>query len=124
MANLTTVYNPFTLQKMQQKYPYVRWVDYVNSLLPSPLSVDSNEVVIVLKPIYFNNLGKLLSETPPHVVANYIMWRAISYSTFFLSKDFRKRESEFRTVFGGQQEFKDKWTECVEVAKMYDQLKI
>lgn len=102
---------------MQQKYPYIPWVDYVNSLLPSPLSVDSDEPVIVLKPIFFENLGKLLSETSPRVIANYLMWRVASFSTYFLTDDFRKRESEYTTVFSGVQAPQPKWIECLEMAK-------
>lgn len=85
--NESTLYNPYTLKQLQRMYPYILWVKYINDLLPSPLSVDGNEVVVVKVPSYFKQLGLLLRNTPKRTIANYLMWRVIESSSSFLSND-------------------------------------
>lgn len=75
--NSSTLYNPLTLRKLHEKYPYINWVDYVNALFPSPLSVDENEIVVDVTPSYFEGLRQLLEKTPAHVIKNYMIQRAI-----------------------------------------------
>lgn len=111
------MYNPFTLREVQEKYPYIQWVDYINALLPSPLTVDGNEVVVVSTPNYFKNLSSLLMDTPPRVIANHIMWHFTQYSAAFLTKDLRKIQTDFSAVISGQQTQTPRWKECLAMSK-------
>lgn len=111
------MYNPLTLREVQDKYPYIQWVDYVNALLPSQLSVNEDEIVVILTPSYFERLDKLLKDTTPRVVTNYLMWRITSYSSSFLTNDLRKRRSEFNAVISGQQKEKERKKECVDITE-------
>lgn len=117
LRNYSAMYNPLTLREVQDKYPYIQWVDYVNALLPSQLSVTEDEIVVILTPSYFERLEKLLKDTAPRVVTNYLMWRITSYSSTFLTSDLRKRRSEFNSVISGQQKEKERKKECVDITE-------
>lgn len=113
--NATALYNPHTLKEVQQMYPYIQWVEYINVLLPSTLAIDENEVIVVSVPSYFESLGKLLAETPNRVIANYMMWRVTAFSSFFLTNELRKRQLLYSTVVSGKQEQEARWKECIDI---------
>lgn len=100
---------------MQEKYPYIQWVEYINVLLPSPLSIDENEVIIVAVPTFFESLGKVLEETPKRVIANYMMWQVAVSSVDFLTNKLRQRQLEFSTIISGNQERAPRWKECIDL---------
>lgn len=117
MSNFSAIYNLMTVREIQEKYPYIQWLDYLNALLPSPLSVDENEIVIVMTPDFFAKLGTLLNETPARAIANYMMWRVTRFSLAYLTNDVRKREMEFSKTLSGQKERESRWKECVTLAR-------
>lgn len=86
---------------MQEKYPYIEWMKYVNALLSSPLTVDENEVIVVQRPDFLENLGKLLSATSPRVIANYLMWRVASYSSNYLTQELHQRMQAYENEISG-----------------------
>lgn len=102
------------LREMQKKYPYIEWVEYINSLLPEPLSVNENETIAVKMPSYLENLGKLLNDTPKRVIANYIMWRITQYSSSFLTEELRRLKFEFRKVDNGRKKQQELWKTCID----------
>lgn len=108
------MYNPYTLKEVQQMYPYIQWVDYINAILLPSLSVDENEVIVVSVPSYFQKLGKLLQDTPNRVIANYLIWRATSYSSTFLTDELRKRQFVYNTAVNNDQIQKSRWKECID----------
>lgn len=114
-GNATALYNLFTLKEVQQRYPYMKWVDYINALLPSPLSVDENEVIVVRVPSYFDRLGELLQDTPNRVIANYMVWRVVDHSIIYLNDKLRKRKLVFDGVFTGKHTENARWKECTDI---------
>ncbi|XP_055324267.1 neprilysin-2-like [Sitodiplosis mosellana] len=113
--NATALYNPYTLKQVQQMYPFIQWVEYINALLPPSLSVDENEVIVVSVPSYFESLGQLLQDTPKRTIANYMMWRVIDFSSFFLTDEIRGRQLVYSTVVSGEQEQLARWKECTDI---------
>lgn len=111
--NSTELYNPLTLNETQNKYPYIKWVDYVNSLLPNNMSVDGNEVVIINSLSYFENFGKLIENTSNRTIANYMFWRLTEYSAYYLNTEVRKLQLAYNTVSIGKKEFSPRWKECI-----------
>lgn len=97
-------------------FPYIQWVDYINALLPAPLSVDANEEVILWAPAYFNGLGKLLNETSNRATANFLMWKMIEYSIKFLDEETNKRRLAFEAWIYGKKNQEPKWITCTDVA--------
>lgn len=84
--NRTAMYNPFTIQKLQEAYPYLNWLNYINSFLPNGFHVTESEVVINQSPKYFQQLQNILSSTPKRTIANYLLWRAAITSGAFTQK--------------------------------------
>lgn len=111
--NFTALYNPYTVRELQQMYPYVQWVDYINAILPAPLSIDENEIIVIGAQSYFDNLDTLLRNTPKRAVANYMMWRVVSFSTFYMTEELRERQLVYDTVISGTHAQRARWNECV-----------
>lgn len=102
---------------MQQKYPYVQWVDYINAILPKKLSVDENEVIVVAVPSYFEKLAELLRNTPSRTIANYILWRVVSFSSSYLTTEVRDKQLIFNKALLGIQEQPARWKECTDTTR-------
>lgn len=103
------------IKDVQVKYPYIPWVEYINALLPEGLSVDENEIIVVSVPTYFEELGKLLEQTPKRIIANYLMWRLTAFSSFFLTENLRNRQLIYSTALSGKQEQEPRWKECIDI---------
>lgn len=106
-----------TIKEMQEKYPYVQWLNYFNVILkPTGLQIDENEVISVSVPLFFAKLGDVLKETPKRAIANYVMWRITGFSSFFLTEELRKRQLQYSTAISGKQEQEPRWKECIDIA--------
>lgn len=108
-------YEKYPLWKLQKMFPYIHWVNYINALLPAPLSVDANEEVILWVPHYFNGLGKLLNATSKRVTANFLMWKMVEYSINFLDKEVNERRFVFEAMIHGKRKLEPKWITCTDV---------
>lgn len=53
-----------TIREMQQEFPSIPWVEYINTLLAPDMSIDEDEVVIVSVPSYIRKFEALISKTP------------------------------------------------------------
>lgn len=53
-----------TIREMQQRFPSIPWVEYINNLLAPHMRIDENEVVIVSVPSYIKEFEVLISKTP------------------------------------------------------------
>lgn len=113
--NSTEMYNPMSLKELQIKYPYNNWTQYINQILPSNLTVNENETIIVLAPPFFQKLGDLLNTTTTRTIANYLMWRLTDSVSDYLNDDLRKLELNFTTVATGKKENPPRWKECMSV---------
>ncbi|KAM7362048.1 M13 family metallopeptidase neprilysin 2 isoform 1-T1 [Cochliomyia hominivorax] len=114
--NSNDLYNLRTIKQLQETYPYVQWLDYINALLPEGLKVTEDEVINLSVPSFFEDLGKLLERTNKRAIANYMMWRIHAFSVAFLSEEFRKRQLQYATALSGRQEQEARWKECVDIA--------
>lgn len=110
------MYNLRSIKQLQDTYPYVQWLDYINALLPEELVVDETEIINLSVPSFFDDLGKLLARTNKRTIANYMMWRIHAFSVAFLSEEFRKRQLQYATALSGRQEQEARWKECVDIA--------
>lgn len=106
-----------TVKEMQEKYPYLKWLDYFNVILkPTELQIDEHEIISVSVPSYFEKLGKVLAQTPKRTIANYVIWRITGFSSFFLTEELRKRQLQYSTAISGKQEQEPRWKECIDIA--------
>lgn len=103
------------IKEVQSKFSYIPWVEYINALLPEGLAIDENEIIVVSVPTYFEELGKLLEQTPKRTIANYLMWRLTAFSSFFLTENLRNRQLIYSTALSGKQEQEPRWKECIDI---------
>ncbi|XP_043288930.1 neprilysin-2-like [Venturia canescens] len=82
--NITLIYNPMSIRALSEAYPSVRWIEFFNRMVPSPTTVEEDEIIIVKSPKFFTELEKLLAETPKRTVANYLLWAPVWGSLDYL----------------------------------------
>lgn len=76
---LQDVHNNYVqLAVLQTRHPYVNWTNYINSQLPHEARVNSSESVVVASLDYLDHLGKVLSQTPDQVVANFMVLNVVA----------------------------------------------
>ncbi|KAF2887463.1 hypothetical protein ILUMI_18710 [Ignelater luminosus] len=115
--NASILYNPMTVEELQQKYPSIPWIEYINTILDLPdIKAGNEEVVIVSVPKYISQLESLLSLTPKRVQANYVMWRAAASSISYLTEQLRNRQLQYGTILSGRTERESRWKECVDIS--------
>lgn len=66
------------MSELEAKYPYIRWVDYLNALMPNDMKITPDEVVIVSTPVYLERLNEILQRTSKRTIANYFAIRYLS----------------------------------------------
>lgn len=53
-----------TVSQMQQNFPHIQWMDYINKILNGAEKVTQNDVILVGVPKYLHGLQELLRTTP------------------------------------------------------------
>ncbi|KRT83251.1 Peptidase [Oryctes borbonicus] len=107
------LYNPMTIKELQDTYSSIPWLRYINELLSPYATVTEDEVVVVNSPKYLENVEKLIAVTDKRIQANYLLWRAVSFSISYLPDQLRTRQLQFNTVLTGETELLPRWKDCV-----------
>lgn len=116
--NATALYNPTTIKELQQSYPYLNWLDFINAMLPDNLNVDENEVVINSVPKFFGKLGEVLGSTPKRTVANYILWRIVAITSGTQTEQLRDLKFQYYKDVYGIRDKEERWKECITYTAM------
>ncbi|KAG5667541.1 hypothetical protein PVAND_015520 [Polypedilum vanderplanki] len=119
--NANLLYNPMSITELQSKYPYIQWLDYLNSLMPEDTKFTENDIIINAVPTFFEKLGQLLEATPNEVKANYLMWRFAASSVSYMPKIFRDRDQEFDRITTGKETPDPRGRECADITLGYFQ---
>lgn len=107
------------MDQLQQDYPYLDWLVYINALLPDGVTIDRFEVVTVLYNDFFERLGEILNKTPSRVIANYLMWHVADDAAPHLHDLQTQSMKAYRASLElPNREMKPKWRECVETANI------
>lgn len=53
-----------TVLHLQQRYPTIKWYDYINGILYPVAKINMDETVTVSEPAYLSRLEDLLQRTP------------------------------------------------------------
>ena len=126
------LYHPATLKELDDdKYGLQgvsqppSWVDYFQEFLQDAskfnpgskteegIVVDEYEKIIIRNPEYFKNVLKLINETDPKIVANYMAWRVVKTSMKYLNKAAQDIKQKYDKAKTGQEEKKATWKRCV-----------
>lgn len=62
--NLTIILNRLTIEEVQQKFPYINWLEFINGLMPERAQVTKDDIISITSIEYLRNLEKLLKATP------------------------------------------------------------
>lgn len=102
-----------TIKELQEKYPYLNWLDYINAMLPNGLQVDENEVINNAVPTFFEKLGDVLNSTSNRAMANYFLWRVVLTTSGTLTQQLRDSKLDFYKAVYGLQSQEERWKECI-----------
>ncbi|XP_068624947.1 neprilysin-2 [Battus philenor] len=116
--NATSLYNPMTIGELQQRFPKIPWLKYINRLLAPHITVGLEEITVVNVPSYLSDLEVLLEKTPKRVQSNYVMWRVAGASVSYLTDELRRRQLAYVTALSGKTERESRWKECVDTTSM------
>ncbi|XP_057327326.1 neprilysin-2-like [Microplitis mediator] len=110
--NFYNNYNPMSIAELEKKYPSIPWLEYINKLLKPSVIVDKNETVIVSASYLMSEFEKLINTTSKRTLANFIGFRLIQDSVFFLNEEIRKLQINFLTTITGRTRREAKSKEC------------
>eukprot|EP00095_Tigriopus_kingsejongensis_P001687 maker-scaffold1658_size31987-snap-gene-0.9 protein:Tk01687 transcript:maker-scaffold1658_size31987-snap-gene-0.9-mRNA-1 annotation:"endothelin-converting enzyme 1" len=109
--NFSEIYKKMTLENVQSKVPDFDFHAYLGALLPRDLN-KTEEVVIYSLP-YFQKLTKLIQDSDPRTVANYVLWRFIRHRVNNLDDRFQTLQQDFFRLLFGREETPPRWKYCV-----------
>ncbi|XP_056595080.1 phosphate-regulating neutral endopeptidase PHEX isoform X2 [Triplophysa dalaica] len=112
-----SMYNRYSLSKLQRSIPEFNWLGFVKAVIDPELypdlKISSSEQVIVRSPQYFKDLFKLINATETRTVANYVIWRSVLSRVTTLSRRFLYRYLDFARVTTGTTSLIPRWDKCV-----------
>lgn len=111
---MSTLLNEFNIETIQQSFPYINWLDYINWHLNNNVTIEKNETIIIGDSNYVYQLGAVLQKTPSRTIANYLAWEAVRSSSRFLNDVIRKRGEQYLFDVTGMRKSKSRLIDCVE----------
>lgn len=110
-----------SISELQEKYPQLNWLSYLNSLMPEETKFTADDIIINSVPTFFEKLFPLLANTPRETIANYLMWRMAFSSASSLSKAFRDRDHEYKRITTGKEVADPRGLQCSDITLNYFQ---
>lgn len=102
-----------TIAELSDKYPYIDWLNYVNSKMFGGLKFNNSDTVVVQQLTYYDQLEHILNITDKRTVANYVLWRDLADYVPYLTSDLRGMEFEFFKTVTGKSSKQARWSDCV-----------
>lgn len=102
-----------SIGELQEKYPYMNWLEYVRTLIPSNVTITVNEPVSVGLLEFFERLEGILKNMEKRTVANYLIWRSIFTVSKYLNKEMLELSLKFSEVLVGKKKQKISHIECI-----------
>jgi len=111
--NETALYNPMTIQKVQELYPEIPLLQYIIDILGSAdVTVDENEVVNVAVPKYITDFREYIAKSSPRAQANYIIWRNVEFAMKYLNEEALQIKLAYDKVITGKAQQAPRWEKC------------
>lgn len=99
--------------------PCLNWTKYINGIFYPYISIPANAYIIVKNPTYLSNVSRLIEDTDPRVVANFIGWRVILESNSILSDKWARMGRKLWIELDGRPSLRPKWSFCIGTVKKY-----
>jgi putative endopeptidase len=96
--DISVIYNPTTIDDMQQSYPLLDWLAYVQ-MLGAP--VDGSALIVNTELELFENLQAILESTPLETVKDYLRLQHLLLSDELLSEDVQEATFPYRQAVTG-----------------------
>ncbi|XP_058810369.1 neprilysin-2-like isoform X1 [Phymastichus coffea] len=103
-----------TIKQLQQVYPNISWLEYLNNLTYPNFMVDETFEVRLESSIYLAGVQGLLANTTRRVVANYMIWRVIDDSIDYLNDEIRNKKLLFKKASNGVLESESRQADCLD----------
>lgn len=117
LRNITAVTNIMTIAELQQRFPGIDWLEYINNLIALPdVKLSEQDLVDVGLPRALGDLLKLLEKTPKRVIANYAITVAVASIGHALNREIKGVDNRLAQRLFGTTSESLRWKECVTVA--------
>lgn len=113
--NATIIYNLFTIQQLQSTYPFIDWLEFVNSKLNGIIRVNDREIVNVPDKNYLQQLNGIFQSTSKRTIANYYAWRLAYAYSHHLNDELHERSLQYYTATTGVKKLLPRLTKCVKL---------
>lgn len=102
-----------SFRELQEKYPYLNWLEYARTFMPSEVALDENEPVALGLLEFFERLEEVLKNMEKRTVANYLIWRSIFSVSQYLNEEMLQLSLEFSETMNGKRKQKPLHIECI-----------
>ncbi|KAK4879930.1 hypothetical protein RN001_008076 [Aquatica leii] len=117
--NVTATTNIMTVAELQQRFPYMNWLNFINNVIAIPgIQINENDIVDVGSPKFINNIETLLNKTPKKTQANYLISVAVASIAYTLNEKARNREFQLNQEASGIKVEEPRWNVCLNLATL------
>ncbi|KAF7991395.1 hypothetical protein HCN44_002957 [Aphidius gifuensis] len=87
LVNLTDAnHESMSLNDFIEEFNFFPWKEYLNSHLPTGVSINNDTIIIISSKSYMKNLEKVLNQTPKKSQANFVVWMMIHEFAEFINE--------------------------------------
>ncbi|KAJ2946219.1 hypothetical protein O0L34_g5155 [Tuta absoluta] len=109
--NVSELYRRMPLKKLEKLVPQVRWQRYLSVVMNR--QVGQNETIVMFALTYVRHLVKLIDETDPKILSNYLLWRFVRHRVNNLDDRFQSAKQQFYFVLFGREQAPPRWKNCI-----------
>jgi predicted metalloendopeptidase len=110
-TNISVLYQKVTLEELQKELPGINWIKYLT--IVQDRVIDRNEKVIMFAKAYMHKLVKLIDDSEPATVANYLLWRFVRHRINNLDNRFLEAKQTFYQECFGRETQPPRFKNCV-----------
>ncbi len=104
--DITKMYNPMSLELLQQTYPQIDWKTYFPETM---MGIEAPAQIIVTEVEPLKRNMSLLGSATDRELKDYYLWKYVMNAAPYLSDDFTLASFEFNKVMSGVTELRPRW---------------
>jgi len=104
--DITKMYNPMSLEQLQQTYPQIDWKAYFPETM---MGIEAPAQIIVTEVEPLKRNMSLLGSATDRELKDYYLWKYVMNAAPYLSDDFTLASFEFNKVMSGVTELRPRW---------------
>lgn len=90
--NIPALYNPMTVEGLQQLSPAINWNTYLNDI---GLDASSIDTLIVMQPKFLQEVSKTIQEVEMDKIKDYLTWNVVNQAANFLNNEMVQANFDF-----------------------------